>query len=466
MSRWKRTLLSLSVGALLASCGGGTTPTPEPEPEPEPEPRPEVMKPTLFMGAEGTLVAYDVETGQKRPGLVAEVSSPSDLQVLEDATVLVNLTVRNEVLVVDGRTLQERARIPSRGERPNHSYVSPTRNGKRYWLTLNDGLSSQPESSSALFVDATPGSATYLQAVGEVRLGKGHHKATFSSTRERVIISNLADCDDVLSVYDYSDVKNVQKVLTLSAGALGIACSLTAQVTPHGCATSKVSGRAYCNLTGPGVIAAVDLDATPPTAKLIYTGGKGGGHTVASADGRFIYTVQDQPREGSATHAGAPCQVGQLVMVDTSSDNLAGQVPLLYRGPSCASPLAGTDEAKATASHLLLSRDGKTLYITPSGAFDDVASRVRQELVLDLSQPYSPAQKPSIAVGGSVQSHPVALSSEGRYLFVSNNVDNTLSQIDTTTNTVVSTLNLPTNAKTMSLFSSADGPSEHVGSIR
>jgi YVTN family beta-propeller protein len=466
MSSWKRTLLCLSVGALLAACGGDKTPDPTPEPEPQPQPGPEPLKPTLFVGAEGSLISYDLETGQQRPGRVPEVSSPTDLQVLEDGTVLVNLTVRNEVLVVDGRTLEERARIPSKGERPNHSYVSPPRNGKRYWMTLNDGLSSQPESSTALFVDATPGSPTYLQAVGSVRLGRGHHKASFSNTRERVVISNLSDCDDVLSVYDYSDVKNVQKVLSLSAGVLGMACSLTAPLTPHGCATSKVSGRAYCNLTGPGVIASVDLDAPTPTARLIYTGGKGGGHTVASADGRFIYTVQELPREGNATHTGAPCQVGQLVMVDTSSDNLAGQVPLLYRGPSCNSPLAGTDEAKATASHLLLSRDGKTLYITASGAFDDAASRVRQQLVLDLSQPFSPAQKPSISVGNSLGSHAVALSSEGRYLFVANTVDNSLSQIDTTTNTVVSTINLPTNARTMSLYSSADGPSEHVGSIR
>jgi hypothetical protein len=47
---------------------------------------------------------------------------------------------------------------------------------------------------------------------------------------------------------------------------------------------------------------------------------------------------------------------------------------------------------------------------------------------------------------------PRALKDSRRYLFVSSNVDNTLS--------------LPTSAKTMSLFSTADGPSEHVGPIR
>ncbi|HYH97023.1 hypothetical protein [Hyalangium sp.] len=460
MSRWLRTLLLLSAGAALAACGEKQDPDPNPDPEPDP------LKLTLFVGAEGSLISYDVETGQQRPGAVPEVSSPADLQVLEDATVLVNLTVRNEVLVVDGRTLEERARIPSRGERPNHSYVSPSRNGKRYWLTLNDGLSSKPEASTALFIDAAQGSPTYLQPVGEVPLGRGHHKATFSNTRERVVISNIADCSNVLSVYDYSDVKNLQRVLTLSAVDLGLTCTLNAPLAPHGCATSKVSGRAYCNLTGPGILVSIDVDATPPTAQILYTGGKGGGHTVAHAEGRYLYSVQELPREGSATHPGAPCQVGQLVVVDASTDSIAGQVPLLYRGPSCAAPLAGTDEAKATASHLLLSKDGKTLYVTASGAFDDAASRVRQELVLDLSQPASPTQRTSIPVGASLGSHPAALSSEGRYLFIANTVDNTLSQIDTTTNTVVSTLNLPTNAKTLSLFSSADGPSEHAGSIR
>jgi hypothetical protein len=106
-------------------------------------------------------------------------------------------------------------------------------------------------------------------------------------------------------------------------------------VLPHGCATSKVSGRAYCNLTGPGVILSIDLDAPSPSARRLYTGGKGGGYTVAQRDGRFVYSLQETPREGSTSPAGADCQVGQLVLVDTSTDNLAGQLPLRYSGPDC-----------------------------------------------------------------------------------------------------------------------------------
>ncbi|WP_224246989.1 YncE family protein [Hyalangium gracile] len=463
MSRRMRSLL-LVAATLLGACGGDSKPGPNPDPDPRTEP----LKPTLFVASEGTLVSYDVETGRQREGVVQDVSSPADLQVLEDATVMLHLTSRDEVLAVDGRTLEERARFASSsmgGERPTHSYVSPSRDGKRYWLTLNDGRGGRPDSSTALFVDVTPESPTYLQPVGEVRLGVGHHKASFSGTRERFIVSNIADCDDVLSVYDYSDVKGIQKVRTFSAGELGFACTLSAPLLPHGCATSKVSGRAYCNLTGPGVIVSVELDAPSPGFKVIYTGGKGGGYTLASRDGRFIYSLQETPREGGTPTPGASCQVGQLVVVDATTDSIAGQLPLLYRGPSCASGLGGTDEARAQGSHLVLSQDGKTLFITASAATDDVSSRVRQELVVDVSQPFSWVQRASIAVGESTGTHGDALSPDGRSLYVANNVDGTVSELDTGTLSVVRTLTLSVIARTMSLFSSEHGPSEHVGPI-
>jgi YVTN family beta-propeller protein len=458
MSRWMRTLVSLSAAASLAAC----------EEDAGPNPTPETLKQALFVASEGSLVSYNVETGEQRPGAVQGVSGPVDLQVMEDATVILHLTNRNEVLAVDGRTMLERARFRSSwlgGERPVHSYVSPTRHGKRYWLTLNDGAGGRPESNTALFVDVMLESPTYLQPVAEVTLGSGHHKASFSSTRERVVISNISDCDDVVSVYDYADVKDIQKVLTVSAADLGLACAANAPLSPHGCATSKVSGRVYCNLTGPGQILSVDVDATPPTFKLLATAGKGGGYTKAHPDGRYIYSVQESPREGSSSNPGAACQVGQLVVVDASTDTVARQVPLLYRGPDCVTPLEGTDEARGGPAHLVVSQDAKALYVTPAGAFGDVDSRVRLELVVDISDPAAPAQRASIPVGASTGHHGDALSPEGRFLFIANNVDNTVSQIDTTTNTVVRTFNVPVNPKTLSLFHADVGPTEHVGPI-
>jgi YVTN family beta-propeller protein len=113
----------------------------------------------------------------------------------------------------------------------------------------------------------------------------------------------------------------------------------------------------------------------------------------------------------------------------------------------------------------VLSQDGKTLFITPAAATDDVSSRVRQELVVDVSQPFVLTQRPSIPVGASTGNHADALSPDGRSLFVANNVDSTVSEIDTATQKVVRTLSLSVNSRTMSLFGTDIGPSEQVGPI-
>jgi YVTN family beta-propeller protein len=350
--------------------------------------------------------------------------------------------------------------------------VSPTRDGKRYWLTLNDG-GAEPETNSALFVDVTPGSATWLQPVGEVRLGGGHHKASFSNTRERVVISNIADCEDTLSVYDYSDVGNVKRVLKVSAADLGWGsgrpCAANYQggfpPAPHGCATSTVSGKAYCNLTSTGELVAIDLDADVPGFRVLSTRGKGGGYTKAHPNGRYIYSVQESPREGSTTHPGATCQMGQLVVLDASTDTVVREVPLLYRGPGCELVLANTAAAKAGPGHIVIGKDARTLYITPAGAFRDNTSRVGQELVLDLSDPAAPVQRASIPVGQSTGHHGDALTPDGRFLFVTNTEDDTVSQVDTATNTVVRTLNVRDLPLALVTFGTAEGPSKHTGPL-
>ncbi|HEX8823509.1 MAG TPA: hypothetical protein VF794_26535, partial [Archangium sp.] len=404
---------------------------------------------------------------------VEDVTSPVDPQVLEDGTLLVHLTNKNQVLIVDGTTMLEKARLPSSSlgaTRPVHSYVSPARNGKRYWLTLNDG-NGAPGTNSALFVDVARGSGTYLQPVGEVRLGNGHHKASFSNTRERVVISNIADCEDTLSVFDYSDVGNVRRVLKVSAADLGWGpsrpCAANYQggvpPAPHGCATSTVSGKAYCNLTATGDIVTIDLDAELPTFQLLRTEGTGGGYTKAHPNGRYIYSLQESPREGKAP--GVTCQMGQLVVVDASTDTVVRQVPLLYRGPGCDLVLASTAAAKAGPGHIVISKDGRTLYITPAGAFQDNTSRVSQELVVDLSDPAAPVQRASLPVGLSTGHHGDVLTAEGRFLFVTNTEDGTVSQIDTTTNTVVSTLKVQDRPLALATFGTNEGPSAHTGPL-
>jgi len=442
-------------------------------------PAPATGEDVLYVAHEGSLVSYDIATGEERPGAVQDVAGPVDLQVLADATLMVNLTGRDEVLCVDGETMLERARISSSaagGKRPVHSYLSPERDGTTYWLTLNDGAKGELATNSARFIDATIGSATFMEPLGEIGLGAGHHKASFSATRERVVISNIADCDAVLAVYDYADVTDIRPLATLTAAQAGWDGSSYARTcdptyaagmppAPHGCATSKVNGKAYCNLTSSGELVEVALDADPPTFAVIPTSGAGAGYTKASADGRYIYSLQEEPREGSAERPGAPCQIGQLVVLDAEAGAVVDEVPLLYKGPGCTESLLGTDEETANPGHLRVSGDGASMFIVPAGGFGLAEARVRQVLVLDLADPAHPAQRPSIAVGASTGHHGDALSGDGRWLFVADNVDDTVTQIDTATLSVVRTFATEARPLTVATFGRTAGPSEQSGPI-
>lgn len=461
---------TLTIGLLAAGCGG----TEEHE-----HPAPAGLAHTLFVAHEGSLVSYDIATGEERPGAVQNVTGPVDLQALDDGTLLVNLTGRDEILAVDGATMLEKARIPSSGAgatRPVHSYISPERGGKRYWFTLNDGEDGKPSTNSARLLDVTPGSATYLTAVGEVALGVGHHKASFSATTERVVISNIGDCDDVLTVYDYANPADIKPLATLSAKDAGYdgsspatTCDPTyamgAPPAPHGCATAKGSGKAYCNLTSSGAIVAIAIDATPPTFTLIPTGGSGSGYTKAHPGGQYIYSLQESPREGSTEHAGASCQIGQLVVIDAMTDKVVKELPLSYKGPGCKDAITGTDEATAEPAHIQITPDGKTLYITTAGGFGLADARVRQELVLDITNPADPVQRASAPVGPSIGHHGDALSGDGKLLFIADNEGGTVTQIDAATGAVVRTLTVEAQPKALATFGDAEGPSAQTGPI-
>jgi hypothetical protein len=49
-----------------------------------------VLSQTLFVGHDGVLVSHDISSGNERPGSVTNVTSPTDMQAIEDGTVFVN----------------------------------------------------------------------------------------------------------------------------------------------------------------------------------------------------------------------------------------------------------------------------------------------------------------------------------------------------------------------------------------
>src|SRR6187402_79672 len=61
----------------------------------------------LYVAQEGVITGYDIATGEQIAGEITDVSGPTDMQALEDGTVLVNLSTRNEVLAFDGKTMLE-----------------------------------------------------------------------------------------------------------------------------------------------------------------------------------------------------------------------------------------------------------------------------------------------------------------------------------------------------------------------
>lgn len=428
----------------------------------------QVVAHALFATEGETLIAFDVATGAARPATLANVKGPTDLQATDTGHLLVNLTATNEILVVDARTFREVARIKASdtgATRPVHAYVTPEVGGKRYWVANNDGEPGMAATNSLRFVDLTPGSATFLQAVGEIPLGLGHHKDAWSGKKARVSVSNIADCANVAQVIDYSDASKPRLVKKWSAADLDPTrdCMKTG-AGPHGGAGAE-NGHAYHNLTGWGAILAIDQDKDDPTFKLLPTKGVGGGYTKAGKDGRWVYSLQRSPREGDATRPGVDCQIGNLVVIDSQSDSVATEVPILLEGTDCKDKLP----AWATLvgpDNLVLAKDGKRLFVAtqaeaPMGSTNPAYSD--REVVFDLTDPAKPAQLASIKVGKHAGHRAHRVSGDGQWLFVVNGEDNTISQVKIADLTVTRTIPLKGKPAQLATWGSAEGPSAQVG---
>lgn len=428
---------------------------------------------TLFVAHQGALVGYDVASGAARAGTIMNVMSPVDLQVLADGHVLVNLTDRNEVLVVDGKTMGEKARISSSTKgatRPVHLYVTPLIAGKQYAMSLNDGAPEMLATNSATFMDVVPTSPTYLKAVGEVPVGLGHHKAAFSPNKPIVSISHINDCATPIHVYDYSNPAGTKtvKAITLAelaGGRPNRTCDTMARPSPHGAATATATGKSCHNLSGWGDIVCIDQEKSPPTVKVLETSGTGGGYTYADRGGRYLHSLQRTPREGDTVRPGVDCQIGQLVTIDTMTDTISAETPVLYKGVGCTEKIAGQKWASASPGNIKISKDGKLLFVTISaspamGAAADSAGS-DQYGVFDLTNPATPVQKASIEIGFGAHNH--ALSGDGKWLFVTNTVDATVSVVDVATLTEAKTIKVNADPRQLGSYGTVEGNSSQVG---
>lgn len=429
------------------------------------------------------LVLYDLANGTELARFDAAGGS-SDLLALGSGIALSNHTAGNEVILIDLKRRKEIGRLPSSslgGVRPVHMYLTPALDGRQYAVVLNDGnergtpKGERPKDSTLLLIDAVQSSPTFLKPVGETRLGIGHHKVGFSMKRPRLAVSNIADCSDVVSVFDYTNPSDIKLVKTFSAADLGYdgstplkACDETGKVglmlSPHGTGTSAATGRVYHFLTGTGQIAAFDIDADVPTVKLMQTAGTGGASVKDLPGGRFMVVPQRGPREVHQKADGSVCQVGQLAVIDAVAEKVAAQVPVFYEA-TCRSSIVGTPHERAALQYAMPAPDGKTVFVEIGTLYGppNVPAESRFVAVFDLTDPYRPVQLPSISVGAGNDTREHALTGDGALLVVTNSLENSVSVIDVRSRQVVRTIPTVNRPYRVVTFSEELGPSKPVG---
>jgi YVTN family beta-propeller protein len=430
------------------------------------------------------LALHDLATGAELARFKAPGGS-SDLMALGSGVALSNHTAGNEVLLIDLKRRSEIGRLPSSslgGVRPVHMYLSPALAGQQYVVVLNDGnergtpKGERPKDSTLLLIDAAQSSPTFLKAAGETRLGIGHHKVGFSTKRPRLAVSNIADCADVVSVYDYHNPSDIKLIKTFSAADLGYdgssplkTCDETGKagvmLSPHGTGTSAATGRVYHFLTGTGQIAIFDIDSDVPAVKLIQTAGSGGASVKDLPGGQFMVVPQRGPRELHQRADGSICQVGQLAVIDAMAEKVIAQVPVFYGEPTCRTSIAGTPHERAALQYAMPSPDGKTVFIEIGTLYGppNVVAESRFVAVFDLSDPHRPIQLPSIPVGAGNDTREHALTGDGKLLLVTNSLDNSVSVIDVASRQVARTMPTVTRPFRVVTFSEGIGPSKPTG---
>jgi YVTN family beta-propeller protein len=430
------------------------------------------------------LALHDLASGAELARFKAPGGS-SDLIALGSGVALSNHTAGNEVLLIDLKRRAEIGRLPSSslgGMRPVHMYLSPPLAGRQYVVVLNDGnergtpKGERPKDSSLLLIDAAEASPAFLKPAGETRLGVGHHKVGFSTKRPRLAVSNIADCADVVSVYDYQNPSDIRLVKSFSAADLGYdgstplkTCDETGKagvmLSPHGVGTSAASGRVFHFLTGTGQIAIFDIDSDLPSVKLIQTAGNGGASVKDLPGGQFMVVPQRGPRELHQRADGSICQVGQLAVIDAIAEKVIAQVPVFYGEPTCRTSLAGTPHERAALQYAMPSSDGKTLFVEIGTLYGppNVIAESRFLAVFDLSDPHRPVQLPSILVGAGNDTREHALTGDGKLLLVTNSLENSVSVIDVASRRVARSIPTVTKPFRVVTFSEVLGPSKPTG---
>ena len=94
-----------------------------------------------------------------------------------------------------------------------------------------------------------------------------------------------------------------------------------------------------------------------------------------------------------------------------------------------------------------------------------MAARVRQHVIVDISAPSAPVQLPSVEVGTSMGQRGSAVSADGKFLFVADRLDNTVTQIDVATLSVVRAIPVKEGPLQVATYGTEEGPSLQIGPV-
>ena len=332
------------------------------------------------------------------------------------------------------------------GTRPNHMYLSP--NGETLWV-MNDGNAAAPDKGADMInCDTNSASVTVIQDGAEgktgaqnarvlktICVGRGHHKAAFSTTPLRAFVSNITD--GTITVIDADPASqsylNVIKTISLcdqakeTALAKGITCPLTDPApgvinssAPHGIAYSPISGKIYNSSTGYGTVAVID--ATTFAMSSVQVGYTGTLHMSVNND----YVVL----KGVDSNTDLNHVIGKMNVIRVS-DNTVNTVDLMDVSPD----------------HFMFTPDGSRLYVVSAtkGAGAQLTN-LKNDVVLvyDSSNLPQLTFMQEIKVGVATASHRSLdiISHDGipMNIIVPNDGDQNVSVIDYATNTVKETL--------------------------
>lgn len=266
-------------------------------------------------------------------------SNPGDTTTTANDHIFVNVSNANKVAVlnIDSSGAKLVKYIDS-GKNPVHIYQDPS--GKIWSMndgtsgvdTINSSCSAAGVGSVTIIQDGAKGATDPASVIKNLCIGKGHHKAIFTSSPKRAFISNISDSS--ISVVDNEPTSGtyltVISTISLGAGA-----------GPHGFSYSSMSGKVYISAQTAGTIIAVS--ASSLTTETIST--TKSGPSVVSPNGQYIAIP------GKDT--------------TTDSNHLIGKITILNATTHSFSTMSIMD---VSPDHMMFSSDGKRLYVISAQA--------------------------------------------------------------------------------------------------